>query len=237
MKRLVIPDIHTKWVKAQSIIDFVQPDKTYFLGDYFDDWKDTPEANRDTALWMADRMESHPEDEWLLGNHDMQYVWHIEQCSGYNPMKQVAIEFTGNVPMFRDKLKLFTMADGWLLSHAGLTSKLIPHNRKDDVMNWLAEQAAKAYSNFKNKGSHWLVQAGSDRGGFNEHGGITWCDFRSFKPILGVKQLVGHTFSKEVRHKEFNYCIDTALEHYAIIEDGKLEIFNFEDEIVKGLQS
>jgi hypothetical protein len=48
-----------------------------------------------------------------------------------------------------------------------------------------------------------LLDIGADRGGRNELGGVTWCDWRNFKPIAGMPQIVGHTCDKKVRWAGF----------------------------------
>ena len=46
--------------------------------------------------------------------------------------------------------------------------------------------------------------------------------------VPGLNQLVGHTPAQTVRHKDTptsrNICLDTHLRHYAVFEDGHLEI-------------
>ena len=46
MKRtLIISDIHLRWKLVDNIINEESPDEIIFLGDYFDDFGDTPEKN------------------------------------------------------------------------------------------------------------------------------------------------------------------------------------------------
>lgn len=100
-----------------------------------------------------------------------------------------------------------------------------------------------------------LFAPGMDRGGFAKHGGINWVDFRNFAPIKGINQIFGHTpqgkfptillqkkhgtiktFSaltiEQQKHNPFegatseNYALDTHLDHYVIIEDGKVIIYD-----------
>ena len=98
-----------------------------------------------------------------------------------------------------------------------------------------------------------LFSAGWDRGGFNRNGGINWVDWNSFAPVKNINQIVGHTRHK-VPHilvqqrgggiyeapitdyyrgnKNFknplsvNYAIDTDSNHYMVIEDGKIDIYD-----------
>lgn len=100
-----------------------------------------------------------------------------------------------------------------------------------------------------------LLGAGWDRGGMQQVGGINWVDFSSFAPIQGINQIVGHTPHRvpDVKiqkqggaisvkdifefydHKSFqppanplsiNYALDTHSDHYMVIEDGEVQIWD-----------
>jgi hypothetical protein len=234
-RTLIVPDIHTQHTKAQRIIDYVGADKVVFLGDYFDNFHDTPEMNFNTTIWVTNRMEQHPEDQFLLGNHDVPYVWGLEFCSGFSIEKAAAIDATGEVQRLRNNLKLFTLVDEILISHAGLTNALVPKNHEKDLMNWLSRECTKAKFNMKEGVSHWTIAPGLDRGGYALYGGLTWCDWNNFKPIKGIKQICGHTKGYLPRYLDGNHCIDTALKHYALIEDGLVSIHSLEEEVIKGI--
>ena len=47
---------------------------------------------------------------------------------------------------------------------------------------------------------------------------------KSFEPITGIRQIVGHTPGHEVRYKKGDVCLDTHLHHYGLLEDGELTI-------------
>jgi hypothetical protein len=97
-----------------------------------------------------------------------------------------------------------------------------------------------------------LFAAGWDRGGFNRDGGINWVDWDNLSPINGVNQIVGHSirripqiliqykgggyvkqniteFYKKNRSTptlSISYNLDTQLNHYAIIDNGAIDIFH-----------
>lgn len=236
-RKLILPDIHNDFMKAEAIIDYVQPNTTHFVGDYWDNFHDNPSQAFNTAIWLANRIKNHPEDTFGLGNHDMPYVWGLEMCSGFTKEKAAAIDTTGHIELFREHLKLFTLVDFWLVSHAGLTKQLVPKNEERQLFTWLSHECTRAKLNFKEGISHWSVKAGMDRGGRELWGGLTWCDYKNFRPIKGIKQVFGHTKGYLPRHNGDNHCIDTALKHYAIIEDGKLTVYDFNAQVMLGIKN
>jgi len=101
-----------------------------------------------------------------------------------------------------------------------------------------------------------LFAAGWSRGGRQQHGGILWADWSEFSPVSGVNQIVGHTphdvpeitvklASGAVKHynaiewaynkealkakqlQSINFALDTHLNHFAIITDGDVEIWDW----------
>lgn len=220
MRTLVIPDVHTKFWLVERILK--EPhDQAVWLGDFFDDWGDTPEIAEQTALaLMRMQKESKKDDVFLLGNHDGMYLWpEVAQklaCSGFTPAKAKAIKAAINVKEVRQRFKLHTTVDGWLLSHAGLHV----YHRNPRLM----EEQGEILKDLAEGRVHMALHAGRSRGGNALHGGINWLDWREFEPIEGVRQICGHTQGAEVRQKGENYCIDTGLRNYAVIEDGRVEI-------------
>ena len=226
MRTLVIPDIHNKVVLAQRILDNNPADQRVFLGDIYDDFGDSPNIVREVARWHKEQL-CDLRNVFLFGNHDMQYAFKgnaFLRCTGYSEAKGLAIK---NVMALGDWAlhRLYIMVDGWLLSHAGLHGSLF-QDRTSSAFEFLPRQcdiaigAAKAYSH------HPLINAGWRRGGRNSVGGLTWLDWDyEFQPIPGLRQLVGHTPHDTPQEKDGNWCIDTYLKHAAIIEKGKLDIF------------
>jgi hypothetical protein len=218
MKTLIIPDVHEKIERCENILHtYKDVDRRVFLGDFFDsfEWNGRGEKIAQFYQWIID----DPMNTVLLGNHDAPYRWMGNRrlgCSGHTREQELA---NAKVPIDWNKVRLFTWVDGWLLSHAGwcLNEPLTTGLEADIIA-------------IMNKGgTHPALGAGYTRGGTQAKGGLTWCDWRDeFTPVEGINQIVGHTIGREVRenHTEDskNYCIDTNLEHVAIIHDGKLEI-------------
>ena len=102
-----------------------------------------------------------------------------------------------------------------------------------------------------------LFEAGWSRGGRQANGGMTWADWSEFGPISGVNQIVGHTPHKvpEINIQfddgvvkrinaydwawnseklltrnvtSLNFALDTHSHHFAIIEDGKVQLWDWD---------
>src|ERR1041385_7456274 len=118
---LILPGIHHKWELAEEIISKVKHDNVICVGDYYDDFNDTPEMVQDTCDWLVSSV-SKPNRIHLFGNHDMGYAFSNRnlQCSGYEQWKYFIIHDL--VPRSTwDKLKWYYILDNtWLITHAGL---------------------------------------------------------------------------------------------------------------------
>lgn len=120
----------------------------------------------------------------------------------------------------------------------------------DRVMKVIAKEAMDDSKQNKDVA---LFAAGWDRGGIYRNGGITWVDWDSLSPIKGINQIVGHSihrvpqvlvqkvgggYTKQDITEYYNktpevylsisYDLDTHLNHYAVIEDGEVDIFHID---------
>lgn len=100
----------------------------------------------------------------------------------------------------------------------------IDHSAKRRTIDEIVQWAADAEAALRTGVQHPAFLAGVDRGGRQKFGGILWCDWERFKPIPGVRQVMGHTPGTEVRFRKNDVCLDTNLRHYGLLEDGKLTI-------------
>lgn len=219
MRILIVPDIHEKIYKVKHILSSFKYDRAVFLGDYFD--KFGKENTEETCDWLNE-VTQIPEYTFLLGNHDQHYFFGIEKCSGYTEEKHKLITSKISSPTI-NKFKLIHWEGNWLLSHAGVDTSFI---RWD--LPTIDDQADKALELAKQGSTHPLFKAGMDRGGRAAIGGCTWIDWRSLEITDCMNQIVGHSFGKEVRFKNSekaqSACIDTGLEHIAILDDEQLKI-------------
>jgi hypothetical protein len=268
MKVLVIPDIHHRIEIAERIISKIDFDKCVLLGDYFDNFGDCVYDTINAANWLKDKLKSE-RFICLSGNHDVSYTYPANiyvSCSGYSVAKKDAIQSVFGKLGLR-KLNLFTIIDGWLYSHAGLSDTLFQELVKEHdvanvstpniekIQNIFAKELARAKRNIHKNYNSYLYTVGRMRGGNSPVGGLTWCDWNEFWPINGVNQIFGHTPSKfpkinvgysdgmtkvasmeDIVRKTIkidkklvnstNYCLDTHSNHYAVVTDGVVNIYD-----------
>jgi len=202
---LIIPDLHHRWGQAEKIISNVGADEVIFIGDYFDDFNDTPEMVRETCDWLEASVKK-PNRIHLFGNHDQHYAYTYRsfKCSGYEDWKYFIIHDTLPREVWDKLVWYHFLDDRWLLTHGGLHKFNVP-----DAIAKLSGDRPKFFAAIKehldnglkdgfkaaaNNVPHWFFNAGRSRRGMNRVGGITWCDYeREFFPVAGLNQIVGHT--------------------------------------------
>jgi hypothetical protein len=252
---LVLGDIHHAWRRAEEILLALRSryDRVILLGDYFDDYDDTPETAAATARWLS-RSLGRAERIHLLGNHDLPYFYpenpHLA-CPGFTVEKWFAARAElGAAPPQR--FQLAHAACGWLFSHAGFARRFAEGGTPESLA---AHANALLRRLDQDRYEPWLAP-GFARGGSQPRGGITWLDWNGeFEPVPGLCQIVGHTpgtcargrhldprrgrISTEIRTtavirevpgsrgrqwQSLNWCLDTGLTQVALIKTGKLEI-------------
>lgn len=226
MKTLVIGDIHNHWQNIENLIENTPHDKVILLGDYFDDFHDSPAAVAATAKWLKRSLDK-PNRIHLVGNHDYHYMPHmvreyLGQC-GHTDDKEKAI----NKIIKRedwDKLKFFHVEQDWWFSHAGVTTNWFQNPFKgvtEEVVNArIKKELASGLLPL------CLCAVDHKRGGKNERGGLLWNDWRNMQKIEGVKQIVGHTPAERVRfNKDANaVCVDCMPYEFITVTDGEVEV-------------
>jgi hypothetical protein len=120
MKILAIGDIHNgpNLRQIEAAISRQSPDLTIFLGDYFDQWSDTPEDVRRVAEWLRESLQQSSRVH-LWGNHDLPYAL-LGNCPGWSQAKQEAVQAVMPPDSWKP-LRLWHVFEPWVFSHAGLS--------------------------------------------------------------------------------------------------------------------
>lgn len=218
MRTIIISDLHNRiyWIENVLSSSLLQPyDRVIFLGDYFDDYGDTPDDAYMSAKWLKQSLKK-PNRIHLYGTHDLWYRFpsnpYIE-TSGNAVEKYYEIQRVLNLNDW-NLLKLYHYEQNYLMSHAGVHSYLISEyifrhrdifNRyivnnslrlsSQDIVDKIVKPATDEafYRISQGFDSGWLA-AGFSREGLQKVGGITWLDWNfEFEPIPGLNQIVGHS--------------------------------------------
>lgn len=235
---LIIPDIHHKWKIAEEIISLHNPDEVIFLGDYFDDFGDTPKIAGMTAEWLKESL-SKPNRIHLWGNHDLPYAFPSKYtfCAGYDSFKAVEIKKVLTLFDF-DNLRFHYWINDYLLTHAGLHPHYlqgVPNIKSaQNIKEYLAIQEDKANMAIRSSNPHWFINCGVARYGRSPIGGLVWCDATDeFKPIKYISQIFGHTIfwdkpfvwmNTYKNNLTTNICLNTNLRHYILFTGDELTI-------------
>jgi hypothetical protein len=239
MRWLILPDIHDKVRRANEIIEREPHDRLLLLGDFFDDFRtgvtDAADTARQVKRWL-----NSPNAICLLGNHDMSYGWGRQNrrliCPGYDPAKWITIHGTITSRDWQ-RFRLHAWLDGgerpWLVTHAGFHPAWLEGVAPDQYRDFIDKLCGDAGDSLNRGEHHFLLGRGVSRSGDQAIGGINWLDWDELMPIGGLNQLVGHTPGQSVRRKctatSENICLDTNLRHYAVFENGQLEIKSYAD--------
>lgn len=211
MKVLVISDIHGRHEQLRNGFDkFLSEghDKVVLLGDLADSFDRSNEdilrcfiIAKEMKKLLGDRM------EWLIGNHELHYMFDDEVCSGFRPDLAASLK-----PWLMDNKKLLSVVwayenetDAYLFSHAGVQRKWY---KKYEKLIGEFEEGSDNLGITLNKmldtrrGKNALTEVGVKRGGWRgDYGGPFWCDrveMESYGPIKGYHQYVGHSPQRHI---------------------------------------
>lgn len=219
MRILVIGDIHghNGWDKIVFKEDW---DKVVFLGDYFDNYKNTPGKEQVTNFKEILAMKAtHPDKvELLYGNHDHSYL-NKEMCSGYKWQNQLIYEEVLKGAKDKGWLKPVYIHDDIIFSHAGVSSY------------WLKEVAQLAHpqditwENVPLDKFNFNGLTGYNSFGDTPSQSPIWIRPTSLLqyPIDGYRQVVGHTHMRAPVNRDGVWFNDMMPKYYIIIEDGNIE--------------
>lgn len=234
-KILIFADIHQNIETVKKIVESESADINICLGDWFDSFDFDDDKNvENTASYLKNVYLKNPNNITLFGNHDLHYFFDNKYvfCSGYEDRKRDIVKkvLADEKAFIVESFSWFVFVDDYLCTHAGLHKNFIPPAlNKEDLYDYLNIQSNDANIKIRTKQPHWFYQAGRARGGSQEKGGIVWLDFdQEFFPIKNLSQIVGHTYRRKNKAQAYgktdNYCIDTNLNEYLVIQNGKLQV-------------
>ncbi len=242
----VCPDLHEacNLDEVEAAIRRESPARTIFLGDYFDQFDDTPEDAARTAAWLKSSL-AQSNRVHLWGNHDLAYGFsEISEawCSGFTWEKCNAINAVLS-PDDWTRLRLTHWEGDFLFSHAGWSREFSGGPSRahvSELRTHLASEEVGAWRCLKMGKAHWIFGVGCIRGGTERCGGLLWCDVREFMPIAGLNQIFGHTPGNlgtvKSGRDSFNLCLDTCsretgARHYLIIEGRGVQLKRLDGEV------
>jgi len=236
-KILVIGDIHNKHNVAEEYIS-KWSGPVVFLGDYLDDFYDTPKDAAATAEWLKESL-AKPNRTHLMGNHDFHYMMPVESnmyCSGYTPEKhKIVKQILTNEDW--SKIKYFHSENNCWFSHAGITRMWFSHpvhGITKDVIEGVVAQGVDDIKNriYNGSGIKAFYAADRYRGGRFEKGGLLWNDWRNSDFFEGITQVMGHTPRDIIkcakRKGGININVDTHLQQVIVLntEDSMYEVIS-----------
>lgn len=237
-KILIWSDWHQDYNTIKKIIKHENADINVSLGDEFDSFiLDSDDDVYQSAI-LTKKFLNNKNTINLWGNHSLSYGFkdnRYTKCSGYELRKQNIIDRVLTRDDW-DKFKWYVWIDDWFCTHSGIHPNFI--HPKIDITNkvafshWLDAESRAANTALISGTNHWFYGAGRARSGSQFKGGIVWLDANlEFEEIEGLKQAFGHTVNRNGKIQTIGNSlnIDTMLQQYITITDGKLEIKNYSD--------
>ena len=239
-RALVIPDIHhdIPWVDRIMDAEFGHVDGVILLGDLFDSFAPRVSAKR-VIYRIQDLMHEIP-TVWNVGNHDIQYLWwkhrsqlghHPTRYNEGNPFASAGYSKARaqKIVRYMDRdlaacAQMMTVCQGYLISHAGVNSRLCaPVGDDAYVLEDLFTKSQAALAAFDSQNPFFYVPR--RRNGVHPFGGVLWQDWNDFQDDLPWPQIVGHTtMPKEINPRGRSWCLDNEQTTYGVLENGVLTI-------------
>lgn len=206
MNVLVCGDIHGRVEDVKTILQNTDH-HIVFVGDYIDSYDRTSSDQIEALELVLNARETRDNVTALLGNHEISYLYPDYRCSGWNPRMQAYVD--KHRERIVANLDLFVLVGDYLITHAGVSANFLPKDVDhtiDAIVKYLTSMPEER-----------IHEVSPVRGGYNRVGGPLWCDWAEFKPIPGIKQVMGHTTyrpgeEKGILHRDGNYNVD-CLDH------------------------
>jgi len=228
LKILAIGDIHGRpiWKKiVEKEQDSV--DKIVFIGDYFDDFRLSPEKIQENFKDILEYKRQYPDKVVLLiGNHDFHYIFpSTGLCSGHDDKKKLSNGLLLTEALSKGDLQMSYMTDDILFTHAGASSSWLYQNGirdTKDLSGYINKLVASPHSF-----AFWKFDVSSS--GEHPCQSCVWIRPETLDKEMpeGIKQVVGHTvMNYGIQIIEDNLILIDALavKEYLKIEEGKFII-------------
>lgn len=197
---LVIGDVHHKISRVEKALSGWKG-RVIFIGDYFDDFNDSPFESSLMAEWLKESLKD-PLRIHLCGNHDLSYMAlpYKYSCSGftiskYNIINQILTREDWNkISFFHDEndfwfshagIKRFWFSDPILGINAEIIKNKIKKATEDILLGPSEENKCIWASDFH-------------RGGRFKDGGLLWAHYSDVEFYEGITQIIGHTYCKKI---------------------------------------
>ena len=248
---LFVGDIHEKLDIVTHILDDLifsldfPIHEVVLVGDIFDSWDEKPGR----ALAAAKRIMyfTHPITKVTLlkANHEVQYYWPEERCSGWHSITEILFDEIKN-DWFRLS-KWFWSAENALenghaiiCTHAGLNANFLQGHVETGTQRGLDASVAiewlqgwsRIQKHEQTDREHPFFHCGRKSGGRYMYGGILWSrPQEGWESIPGVTQIFGHTSYRKgitpITPQDWGIdCLDGCKE-LLLLREKKLEIIKF----------
>lgn len=186
-RRVAIGDIHGRTCWRKLLQDPF--DEAYFVGDYFDDYDETPTSHQVVNFLHIVRLaRSNPNVHLCLGNHDYHYLRGLDFLEKYSGFQNVGYwDINVAIESAMDVIRpVYVTDDRIIVSHAGVTSTFLRECGLTDPLEingrFLEYRMALAH-----------VQG--NREGDDPRNGPIWVRPKSLlaDKVPGYRQIVGHT--------------------------------------------
>jgi len=218
MKLLIIPDIHTKVEKANQIIArWPEVDKVILLGDYVDEFHDSPWVMGETLLAVGE-WQKDPKIVLLLGNHEASYIAPEARCSGWEIGKKLVWDQAVLSGHFDPKKfqAAYQPTQDILFTHAGFYTG---EHFQDQISAVTALIESKKWAT--------KIDYNKADGGRNLGESILCGRYLRAVPDPAYFQVFGHTMRQKPAIRDRFICLDTGLQHYMTMnvdqETGKFD--------------
>ena len=205
MNVLVMGDCHLKpWMfkRAEELMQEYCIETLVFLGDLVDDWKKqySIEAYVETMNTAIDFYRRHPKSIYIIGNHDISYLWQKRE-TGYSPIASRTViekfEELKNVLPENNQPNFIRRVDNCIFCHGGFT---------DSYIYYMIENYNLPVSIYKDIDSLIDIINKMDASQLWQSSSPLWYrpqyyDGRMYGEKRGFLQVVGHTPVRELCQK------------------------------------